>query len=186
MTSDLSVTLTDSPDPVSVNNTLTYTATVTNSGEGNLSGVTLTDSLPANTTFVSATPSQGSCSGTTSLNCSLGPINAGQNATISIQVTPTKEGSLSNTVNASCNESETNSANNSASQSTRVTVGTVYTVNSNLDTDDGACTATGTGNGCTLREAINAANNNAGKDTILFSITTGAQTITLTSSLPSS
>jgi len=184
MTSDLSVTLTDSPDPVSVNNTLTYTATVTNSGEGNLSGVTLTDSLPVNTTFVSATPSQGSCSGTTSLNCSLGTINAGQNATISIQVTPTKEGTLSNTVSASCNESETNSANNSASQSTRVTVGTVYTVNSNLDTDDGACTATGTGNGCTLREAINAANNNAGKDTILFSITTGAQTITLTSSLP--
>jgi uncharacterized repeat protein (TIGR01451 family) len=90
LTSDLSVTLSDSPDPVSPNNTLTYTATVTNSGGGNLSGVTLTDSLPADTTFVSATPS-GSCSGTTSLNCNLGNLNVGQSATVTIQLTPTKE-----------------------------------------------------------------------------------------------
>src|SRR6185369_10203555 len=119
--------------------------------------------------FVSATPSQGSCAGTTSINCNLGNLNAGQNATITIQVTPTKEGSLSNAVNATCNETETNNGNNTPTQNTRVTVGAVYTVNTTADTDDGACTATGTGNGCTLREAINAANANAGKDTILFS-----------------
>lgn len=181
---DLSITMTDNPDPVSVNNTFTYTITATNSGEGNLTGVTVSDSLPANTTFVSATPSQGSCSGTATVNCNLGSINAGQNATITIQVTPTQEGTLSNTATGTCSEAETSSANNSATQTTRVTVGTVYTVNSNIDTDDGACTAAGAGNGCTLREALNAANNNAGKDTILFGIGSGPQTITLASSLP--
>ena len=47
--------------------------------------------------------------------------------------------------------------------------GVVYTVNSTADTDDGACT--NTFNGCTLREAINAANASiATKDTIAFNI----------------
>jgi CSLREA domain-containing protein len=48
--------------------------------------------------------------------------------------------------------------------------GTTYTVNNANDTDDGACDPVGTGNGCSLREAINAANANAGPDTIAFNI----------------
>jgi CSLREA domain-containing protein len=57
-----------------------------------------------------------------------------------------------------------------------------YTVNSNADTNDGACT-TGSG-GCTLREAINAANASSGvADTIDFDLGSSA-TITLSSTLP--
>src|SRR6266581_1480201 len=37
-------------------------------------------------------------------------------------------------------------------------------VNSVSDADDGACTDLGTGNGCTLREAINAANTQTGTE----------------------
>ncbi len=59
--SDLSVTKTDSPDPVTVGNNLTYTVTITNNGPGGATGVVLTDTLPVGVTFVSATPSQGSC-----------------------------------------------------------------------------------------------------------------------------
>jgi CSLREA domain-containing protein len=55
--------------------------------------------------------------------------------------------------------------------------GLTYTVNSLDDTDDGACNTTK----CTLRDAINAANANAGADTINFSV---SGTITLTSTLP--
>lgn len=44
----------------------------------------------------------------------------------------------------------------------------VFEVNSTADTDDGACTPPGTGNGCTLREAINAANAAAGAEQITF------------------
>jgi CSLREA domain-containing protein len=54
-----------------------------------------------------------------------------------------------------------------------------YTVNSTADTDDGACTSVS--GGCTLREAINAANSTTGvADTINFNLGSAA-TITLTS-----
>jgi CSLREA domain-containing protein len=124
-------------------------------------------------------------SGGGGISWTISSLSPGQSAHIAIQVTPTKEGTITNTASATCNQTETNTANNSATQTTRVTVGTVYTVNSSADTDDGACAAVGTGNGCTLREAINAANVNANKDTILFNIDSGPQTITPGSSLPS-
>ena len=63
----------------------------------------------------------------------------------------------------------------------------IYEVNSTADTNDGACTLKGTGNGCTLREAISAANSAAGAEVITFqtSLTTsGPATITLSSELP--
>ena len=54
---------------------------------------------------------------------------------------------------------------------------TTFTVNSLADTDDGTCDAAN----CTLREAINAAESNAGADIIKFSVN---GTITLGSTLP--
>jgi CSLREA domain-containing protein len=65
---------------------------------------------------------------------------------------------------------------------------TTLEVNTTLDADDGACTPIGTGNGCTLREAINAANADAGAETITFNPTVfaapGPYTINLGSVLP--
>jgi uncharacterized repeat protein (TIGR01451 family) len=91
---DLALTMTDSPDPVQVGNNLTYTITVFT----NLSTTaTMTDHLPAGVTFVSANPSQGSCTGTSTVVCNLGLIVAGANATVSLVVTPTTAGTLSNT-----------------------------------------------------------------------------------------
>ncbi|MDQ3817623.1 MAG: DUF5011 domain-containing protein, partial [Acidobacteriota bacterium] len=61
---------------------------------------------------------------------------------------------------------------------------TTFTVNSTADTDDGSCDpldANDATKNCTLREAINAANNHTGTDTIDFSVT---GEITLTSALP--
>jgi CSLREA domain-containing protein len=55
-----------------------------------------------------------------------------------------------------------------------------YTVNSTADTDDGVCNAAN----CTLREAIHAANANAGTDTIRFVIGTGQKSIAPLSALP--
>jgi CSLREA domain-containing protein len=57
-----------------------------------------------------------------------------------------------------------------------------FTVSSIADTDDGACTV-GPG-GCTLREALNAANATPGADAINFMIGTGTPTITLSGVLP--
>jgi CSLREA domain-containing protein len=65
------------------------------------------------------------------------------------------------------------------------------TVNTTVDADDGACTDIGTGNGCTLREAINAANSSSGPNTINFSFDVGDPgcsggvcTISLATALP--
>ena len=55
----LDLTKTDSPDPVIAGQNLTYVLTVTNTGTGPVSNVTITDNLPPNTVLVSATPSAG-------------------------------------------------------------------------------------------------------------------------------
>ena len=65
----------------------TYTLTAINSGSADATNVTVTDTIPAPLTLVSATPSQGSpCTGSPAVTCSLGTIPAGQSATVTIVV----------------------------------------------------------------------------------------------------
>ena len=59
-----------------------------------------------------------------------------------------------------------------------------FVVNNPGDTNDGTCSPVGTGDGCTLREAINAANATPEQDTIAFALTGDNPTITLGSGLP--
>src|SRR5207244_3251351 len=57
---DLAVTKTESPTPtVFAGDNITYTITLTNNGPNAAQGVTLSDTVPPNTTFVSATPVPG-------------------------------------------------------------------------------------------------------------------------------
>jgi uncharacterized repeat protein (TIGR01451 family) len=93
----------------------TYTISVANNGPGPASGVTVTDVLPPGTTFVSATPSQGSCSGTTTVTCTLGALANGGSATISLVLTtPSTPGVVSNTATVAAAETDPNPANNSS------------------------------------------------------------------------
>jgi uncharacterized repeat protein (TIGR01451 family) len=94
---DLSITKTTAATSVMPGGTLTYTITVANAGPSAATGVVVSDTLPAGTQFVSATPSQGSCSGTTTVTCNLGTINNGANATITLQTLVTATtGTISN------------------------------------------------------------------------------------------
>ncbi|MGH8010180.1 MAG: choice-of-anchor P family protein, partial [Candidatus Binatia bacterium] len=87
---DLRIRKSDSPDPVTVNTNLTYTLEVTNNGPDGADDVVVTDTLPAGVTFVSATPTQGSCSQMAGVvTCNLGDLVNGGTATIAIVVTPT-------------------------------------------------------------------------------------------------
>ncbi len=133
-TVDMSIVKTDSPDPVKVNQTLTYQLAVNNYGDLNATNVTVNDTLPANVTFGSVTTSQGSCSGTSSITCSLGGVASGGSATISITVTPTQIGQLSNTATVTSSETDTNMANNTSTATTTVGNPVVYVVNA-VDTE---------------------------------------------------
>src|SRR5260370_41336218 len=76
-TADLAITKTASPSAGTANGSqLTYAMTVTNGGPDTATDVNVNDPLPAGTTFVSVTPSQGSCSAPApgnngTVNCSL-------------------------------------------------------------------------------------------------------------------
>jgi uncharacterized repeat protein (TIGR01451 family) len=103
---DLSITKSGSPNPVISGQRLTYTITATNTGGLTASGVTVSDPLPANVHFGSVSTTQGSCTRSTSgtrktqdgtVSCSVGSLAGGKSATITIVVTPTKPGTLTNT-----------------------------------------------------------------------------------------
>ena len=117
---DLAISKSDAPDPVTVGNPLTYTITVTNNGPSAATGVATTDTLPAGVTLVSATASQGNCSGTATITCNLGVLNNGGSATVTITVTPTQIGGISNTATVRANEADPNTNNNSATQVTTI------------------------------------------------------------------
>jgi uncharacterized repeat protein (TIGR01451 family) len=94
---DLSIAKTTTSQSAPVGGTLTYTITVTNAGPSTATGVVVTDTLPAGLQLISATPSQGTCSGTTTVTCNLGTINNGSTATISLQTLVTAtSGTISN------------------------------------------------------------------------------------------
>jgi uncharacterized repeat protein (TIGR01451 family) len=98
----LSVAITDSPDPVLTESTVTYTITVTNNGPSPASAVTTSGTLPT---------------------CNLGQIASGGSATCTHAVTAAAEGTLSQTVTVSGAEADPDTTNNSANVSTTVQLG---------------------------------------------------------------
>ncbi len=117
---DLAVTMNDTPDPVNAGEALTYDLTVQNSGPVIATGVTLSDTLPANVNVRVLNPSQGSCEGTNVIVCALGTLIPGSKATVNIVVTPMQEGTLNNSVIVKALQPELNTANNTATQATTV------------------------------------------------------------------
>jgi uncharacterized repeat protein (TIGR01451 family) len=120
---NLSITKT-SPPTAQPGAPFDYTITVTNDGPDAATNVVVIDTLPAGVTFVSATPSQGNCSGTTTITCTLGTINSGANATITITVTaPTSTGTVSNTATVTSDQSDPNTTNNTSTAALQVGAG---------------------------------------------------------------
>jgi len=121
---DLVVVKTDAPDPVHVGQTLVYTVEVTNDGPLAASGVTLTDNLPKNAGFGSATTTQGSCTVKPAkrlVTCSLGSVAAGATVTVTISVKPTSKGTITNTAQATAaSPPDPNPVNNKDVEATTV------------------------------------------------------------------
>ena len=110
-----------SPEPVGIGLNLTYAIDALNEGPQDASGVMLSDSLPGGTSFVSATPSQGSCShANRTVTCNLGSLASAFDATVSLVVTPTATGTITNSVSVSGAQQDLAPANNSNTQNTTV------------------------------------------------------------------
>ena len=98
---NLTLTKTDSADPVSVNTPLVYTVTVANAASGStaVSNVVVTDTLPAGMTFVSATATSGTVSNSGQVvTFRVDLLNTGASASVAITVTPTQSGYFTNSV----------------------------------------------------------------------------------------
>ena len=120
---NLSVTKAGNPDPVIAGEQLTYTITVTNGGPSDATGVTVTDTLPAEVDFDSDIASQGSFDKTTGV-WTVGNLTSDQVETLIIVVNvsvSTADGTtLTNTATVSGNETDPDDTNDSAVVDTAV------------------------------------------------------------------
>jgi uncharacterized repeat protein (TIGR01451 family) len=112
---DLSVTEPATTNAVIGGGDILYRATVSNTGPQDATDFVLKETLPASFTLVSALPSQGTCSGTTTITCSLGAMPDPSSATVDFTVTPTAAGIFTDGLHVTATEPDLNSKNNSAS-----------------------------------------------------------------------
>ncbi|HWF07970.1 MAG TPA: DUF11 domain-containing protein [Bryobacteraceae bacterium] len=110
----------EGPATAHIGDTVSYRIYTTNNGPDTATGVVVTDMLPPGLTFVSTDTLQtqggqpvGSCSGTTTVTCTLGSLNPG--AQWRVEIIATVNGPhISNTGTAHANEDDPNPANNSS------------------------------------------------------------------------
>ena len=116
---NLSVSIVDLPDPVATGGTLTYTITIINNGQDDASGVVLTDTLPPDVIFGSASAGCGEAAGV--VTCTLGNMDNGVSTAITIVVTaPGVPGTITNTATIEGEQSDPDTSNNIDTASTTV------------------------------------------------------------------
>ena len=121
---DLSVTKTDSPDPVTAGKNVTYTVTVNNNGPNTATSVIVTDNLPAETTFVSCSSTGGGVRGGSGNNrtVTFASLASGESETITFVATvncSVADGAvISNTATVSSSTSDPNLDNDSVTATT--------------------------------------------------------------------
>ena len=161
-TADLTVTVTDAPDPVLTGNAVTYTVNVPNSGTANATSAVINIGL----TGSSYPGSIGGLSNTTdctfatpNITCNVATINAGSNFTFTFQVTPAAAGTITANATVSAAAPEINS-NNTGSATTTVNDPVVLTADLSVsiaDTPDPVVT----GNPVSYTVTVNNAGNDA-------------------------
>ncbi|HEX6095249.1 MAG TPA: Calx-beta domain-containing protein [Thermoanaerobaculia bacterium] len=134
---DLSLTKTGTPDPISAGSLLTYTITVTNNGPGDAADVTLTDTVPSGTVYItSSAPAGWSCAtpgigATGTLTCTSASFASGASAVITMSVTVNASLAtgtiISNTATVASSTADPNPGNDSQTTTTTVQPVTSFT-----------------------------------------------------------
>jgi uncharacterized repeat protein (TIGR01451 family) len=114
---DLSIVKSGSPARQEGLGNITWTMVVKNNGPDTDTGVKVSDPMPAGNTFVSATTTQGSCTGGAVLNCDIGTMAVDATVTITLVTSPSTFGTQTNTAVVSGDKPETTLANNTATAS---------------------------------------------------------------------
>jgi uncharacterized repeat protein (TIGR01451 family) len=121
------------PATISAGSNISYTITVTNNGVSDAANVSMTDTLPANTTFVSNTQNSGpafNCvnppaGGTGAITCTLATMTAGTTATFTVVLnvaSAASAGALSNTAAVTATTTDPDSSNNSSTANATISV----------------------------------------------------------------
>ena len=112
---DVSLTGTGSPNPVTVGGVVTYVLSARNDGPSTATNVMVSNALPAGTSFLSATTSQGSCTQSNGIiACRVGSLVNGGSATLRITVAANATGSLNNQFGVTHDSADPNPLNNTA------------------------------------------------------------------------
>ena len=103
------------PPSIQPGGSTTFTVTATNNGPQPADNVVLTMNSPTNASVQSITPTGATCSGTTTITCSVASLDAGESFSVAIAATNTTPGTM--TINAVVNTSsaDPNTLNNDAS-----------------------------------------------------------------------
>jgi uncharacterized repeat protein (TIGR01451 family) len=166
----MTLALTDAPDPVQAGGNITYTLTYGNNGTMDASGVAVTDAVPANTTFVSATAGGTFASGTVSWSPGSVAVGGSGSVQMTVQVAnPLANGTVIANNGASIDSAQTNPVN-AAPVSTTVTSSPVLSVSATDSPDPVQA-------GGTLTYTLSYANNgNASGTSVVISDTLPAST----------
>ncbi|WP_246127772.1 DUF11 domain-containing protein [Amycolatopsis rhizosphaerae] len=117
---DLGIVKMVSPSPVRQGDPVTYTLVVTNHGQGDSSGYTVTDQVPAQITNLQTTTPGCTLAGS-NLSCAGGLLPAGQSATITVTGVATGPiGYVTNTATLTGNQPDPNPTNNSSGNTVEI------------------------------------------------------------------
>jgi uncharacterized repeat protein (TIGR01451 family) len=118
---DVAVTGLESTADAYVGQNSSYTMTVENRGPDAATNAVLSDTLPTGTTFVDGSSGRGPCvSSVGTVFCPLGQLAAGSTVPVTIRVTATAAGPVTNTVTVAATEADPQPANNNATVTTTV------------------------------------------------------------------